>query len=147
MNPRNKDRGLLGLMAAGGRMIGAESEQMLLPARRAVKRCLDWNGGKLILPEGLIPYMPNGEKVIQHDRGVFARALRPDLLASTGVNSPETMFSEVWSVVRFGIPKVDFAFPMAVSGTGSLPDSRPSVGLDCRNCACPNSRRTHSPNA
>jgi hypothetical protein len=42
-------------------------------------RCLDWNGGKLILPEGLIPYMPNGEKFIQHDRRVFARALRPDL--------------------------------------------------------------------
>ena len=45
-------------------------------------RCLDWNGGKLILPEGLIPYMPNGEKFIQHDRLVFARALRPDLQIS-----------------------------------------------------------------
>jgi hypothetical protein len=45
-------------------------------------RCLDWNGGKLILPEGLIPYMPNGEKFIQHDRRVFARALRPDLKVS-----------------------------------------------------------------
>lgn len=42
-------------------------------------RCLDWNGGKLILPEGLTAYMPNGEKFIQHDRRVFARALRPDL--------------------------------------------------------------------
>jgi hypothetical protein len=45
-------------------------------------RCLDWNGGKLILPEGLTPYMPNGEKFIQHDRRVFARALRPDLKVS-----------------------------------------------------------------
>ena len=45
-------------------------------------RCLDWNGGKLILPESLIPYMPNGEKFIQHDRRVFARALRPDLQIS-----------------------------------------------------------------
>ncbi len=45
-------------------------------------RCPDWNGGKLILPEGLIPYMPNGEKFIQHDRRVFARALRPDLQIS-----------------------------------------------------------------
>src|SRR5579863_8985250 len=45
-------------------------------------RCLDWNGGKLILPEGLIPYMPIGEKFIQHDRRVFARALRPDLKVS-----------------------------------------------------------------
>ncbi len=42
-------------------------------------RCLDWNGGKLILPESLRPYMPNGEKLIEHDRIVFAKALRPDL--------------------------------------------------------------------
>jgi hypothetical protein len=42
-------------------------------------RCLDWNGGKLILPEALLPYMPNGEKLILHDRRIFARALRPDL--------------------------------------------------------------------
>lgn len=42
-------------------------------------RCLDWNGGKLILPEGLVAYMSNGERFIQHDRRVFAKALRPDL--------------------------------------------------------------------
>ena len=42
-------------------------------------RCLDWNGGKLILPESLQPYMPDGEKVIVHDRVVFARALSPNL--------------------------------------------------------------------
>jgi hypothetical protein len=42
-------------------------------------RCLDWNGGKLVLPENLRPYMPNGEQFIQHDRNVFAQALRPDL--------------------------------------------------------------------
>ena len=42
-------------------------------------RCLDWNGGKLVLPENLRPYMPNGEQFIQHDRRVFAQALRPDL--------------------------------------------------------------------
>src|ERR1700761_3108764 len=42
-------------------------------------RCLDWNGGKLILPESLRPYMPNECKVINHDRRVFAIALRPDL--------------------------------------------------------------------
>lgn len=30
-------------------------------------RCLDWNGGKLVLPESLRPYMPNEEKFIQHD--------------------------------------------------------------------------------
>ena len=42
-------------------------------------RCLDWNGGKLVLPENLRPYMPDGAHFIQHDRLVFARALRPDL--------------------------------------------------------------------
>jgi hypothetical protein len=42
-------------------------------------RCLDWNGGKLVLPDNLRPYMPNGEQSIQHDRRVFATALRPDL--------------------------------------------------------------------
>jgi hypothetical protein len=42
-------------------------------------RCLDWNGGKLVLPESLRPYMPDGAAFIQHDRQVFATALRPDL--------------------------------------------------------------------
>ena len=42
-------------------------------------RCLDWNGGKLVLPESLRPYMSDGEQFIQHDRRVFANALRPDL--------------------------------------------------------------------
>ena len=38
-------------------------------------RCLDWNGGKLVLPESLRAYMPNNEKFIEHDRRVFAQAL------------------------------------------------------------------------
>jgi len=42
-------------------------------------RCLDWNGGKLILPESLRPYMPDGAGVIVHDRAVFASALSPFL--------------------------------------------------------------------
>ncbi len=42
-------------------------------------RCLDWNGGKLILPESLRPYMPNGESTIVHDRIIFAHALDPHL--------------------------------------------------------------------
>ena len=42
-------------------------------------RCLDWNGGKLVLPESLRPFMPNGEQFIQHDRRIFAKALRADL--------------------------------------------------------------------
>src|SRR5882672_5897923 len=42
-------------------------------------RCLDWNGGKLVLPESLRPYMPDNAQFIQHDRRIFAQALRPDL--------------------------------------------------------------------
>src|SRR5882757_1619363 len=42
-------------------------------------RCLDWNGGKLVLPESLRPYMPDGRAFIEHDRRVFATALRTDL--------------------------------------------------------------------
>ncbi len=42
-------------------------------------RCLDWNGGKLLLPEGLRPYMSNGEALIEHDRLIFRKALDPHL--------------------------------------------------------------------
>jgi hypothetical protein len=45
-------------------------------------RCLDWNGGKLVLPESLRAYLPDGAQFIQHDRHVFAKALRPDLPVS-----------------------------------------------------------------
>jgi hypothetical protein len=41
-------------------------------------RCLDWNGGKLVLPESLRPYA-DGAGVIQHDRTVFVKALSPHL--------------------------------------------------------------------
>jgi hypothetical protein len=41
-------------------------------------RCLDWNGGKLILPESLRPYADDAQ-IIDHDRRIFAKALRPDL--------------------------------------------------------------------
>lgn len=45
-------------------------------------RCLDWNGGRLILPESLRPYMADNAQTIQHDRHVFAKALSPDLRLS-----------------------------------------------------------------
>src|SRR6266481_2551525 len=45
-------------------------------------RCLDWNKGRLALPETLRPYMPDNASIIQHDRKVFAEALRPDLSTS-----------------------------------------------------------------
>jgi hypothetical protein len=42
-------------------------------------RCLDWNGGKLILPESLRGYTPDNAQCIEHDRRIFAKALSPDL--------------------------------------------------------------------
>jgi hypothetical protein len=42
-------------------------------------RCLDWQGGKLIVPESLRGYLPNGTKVIDHDRRVYAAAVSPSL--------------------------------------------------------------------
>lgn len=48
-------------------------------------RCLDWNGGRLILPEKLRPYMPDNAQFIEHDRRVFAQALRFNL-PLTGMN-------------------------------------------------------------
>jgi hypothetical protein len=53
-------------------------------------RCLDWNGGKLVLPENLRPYMPNSVQIIQHDRSVFENALRPDLLIDELDKDPRT---------------------------------------------------------
>jgi hypothetical protein len=42
-------------------------------------RCLDWQGGKLIVPESLQAYLPDGMKVINHDRAVYAAAVSPFL--------------------------------------------------------------------
>src|SRR6266508_2958648 len=54
-------------------------------------RCLDWNGGKLVLPDNLRAYMPNGEHFIQHDRRIFAIALRPDLRLHEMEDDPRIM--------------------------------------------------------
>jgi hypothetical protein len=42
-------------------------------------RCLDWNGGRLILPDNLRAYMPDNAPTIQHDRKILVKALRYDL--------------------------------------------------------------------
>jgi hypothetical protein len=42
-------------------------------------RCLDWEGGRLFLPEKLRAYLPDNAQFIQHDKRVMAKALRPDL--------------------------------------------------------------------
>jgi hypothetical protein len=54
-------------------------------------RCLDWQGGKLVLPENLRPYMPNGEEFIQHDKRIFAIALSPDLMLGDMDDDPRIM--------------------------------------------------------
>jgi hypothetical protein len=51
-------------------------------------RCLDWNGGRLVLPENLRPYMPDNAQFIQHDRQLFVKALRPDLLVDEMEDDP-----------------------------------------------------------
>src|SRR5258708_20609978 len=42
-------------------------------------RCLDWQGGKLIVPESLRAYLPDRTKAIEHDRTVYAAPLSPFL--------------------------------------------------------------------
>ncbi len=40
-------------------------------------RCLDWEGGRLFLPEKLRAYLPNDAQFIEHDKKVMAKALSP----------------------------------------------------------------------
>src|SRR6266436_3866840 len=47
------------------------------PALVFAGRCLDWQGGKLIVPESLRGYLPDGTKIIEHDRTVYAAAGSP----------------------------------------------------------------------
>jgi hypothetical protein len=42
-------------------------------------RCLDWEGGRLILPEKLRNYLPDKAAIIEHDKSVMAKALSPNL--------------------------------------------------------------------
>lgn len=42
-------------------------------------RCLDWNGGRLLVPDSLCGYLENGVNSIYHDRDIFALSLRPSL--------------------------------------------------------------------
>jgi hypothetical protein len=58
-------------------------------------RCLDWNGGKLVLPESLRPYMPDNAQFIQHDRKVFAEAMRPEITIQEIDKDPRTQIYRV----------------------------------------------------
>jgi hypothetical protein len=51
-------------------------------------RCLDWQGGKLIVPESLRAYLPDGTKVIDHDRTLYAAAVSPFLQISDMDDDP-----------------------------------------------------------
>ena len=44
-----------------------------------VGRCLDWEGGRLFLPEKLRVYLPDEAKFIAHDKRIMAKALSPSL--------------------------------------------------------------------
>ena len=50
-------------------------------------RCLDWEGGRLFLPEKLRAYLPDNAQFIQHDKRVMAKALSPNLTLE-GDNDP-----------------------------------------------------------
>lgn len=51
-------------------------------------RCLDWNGGKLAIPDNLQAYMRNGEKVIDHDKDVYRQSISPYLQVNELDNDP-----------------------------------------------------------
>ena len=57
-------------------------------------RCLDWNGGKLVLPDNLRPYNDD-VKCIQHDRKIFEQSLRPDLTIGDMDNDPRIQIYRV----------------------------------------------------
>ena len=42
-------------------------------------RCLDWEGGRLILPEKLRDYLPDRSAILEHDKRLMAKALSPTL--------------------------------------------------------------------
>jgi hypothetical protein len=42
-------------------------------------RCLDWNGGVLVVPKSLRPLLKDGAETITHEVGQFMRALSPTL--------------------------------------------------------------------
>lgn len=44
-------------------------------------RCLDWNAGRLVVPQSLRPLLADGMQTIEHEQTVFRSSLSVDLLA------------------------------------------------------------------
>jgi hypothetical protein len=51
-------------------------------------RVLDWNGGRLVVPEQLQPLLPTDEKTITHDRSALKRAMRVNLAIADADKDP-----------------------------------------------------------
>lgn len=45
-------------------------------------RCLDWNGGLLVVPEDLRPLLADNVRTIEHDSAVFVKAMEANLYLS-----------------------------------------------------------------
>lgn len=74
-------------------------------------RCLDWNGGKLVLPESLHPYMPNREEFIKHDKHIFAIALSPNLMTGEMDDDPRTHIGIARCALRGGTSDQNIQLP------------------------------------
>jgi hypothetical protein len=51
-------------------------------------RCLDWNAGRLVVPEKLCAYLPSDVRIIEYDPSSFARALIPSITVNDLIADP-----------------------------------------------------------
>ncbi len=45
-------------------------------------RALEWNGGRLVVPDHLCPLLPDSSKVIAHSPAALCASMRPDLTSA-----------------------------------------------------------------
>jgi hypothetical protein len=51
-------------------------------------RCLDWNGGQLVVPRSLRPLLKDNAETIDHDRSVFAKAVAAQIYLDDMADEP-----------------------------------------------------------